>query len=291
MANVDLNKISFPFKGTYNAGTSYIKNDVVAYTDEGNTSTYLYVNSTSASGQTPSTSGTVNTTYWSQMIKGTSLGIGSNKLLVSDSSGNPSGISLGTAGQTMKVNSGANALEFGDVGGGVLQVKRYHYTGRQNLNSNQWTNTNVAVTITPTAATSDFWINAHISASPDNHDANAVYNVHDSALGSSYNTTGQHCFTNPSNSSSGTNEGYMSNAWSNGSDGDADNFRHNQSAVGGIYSPASNSASARTFTVVMKCHNSSHEMRINNPQNQNHQNSISCSSYIEVFEIAHGIYT
>ena len=111
MANVDLNKISFPFKGTYNAGTSYIKNDVVAYTDEGNTSTYLYVNSTSASGQAPSTSGTVNTTYWSQMIKGTSLGIGSNKLLVSDSSGNPSGISLGTAGQTMKVNSGANALE------------------------------------------------------------------------------------------------------------------------------------------------------------------------------------
>ena len=119
MANVDLSKISFPFKGTYNAGTSYIKNDVVAYTDEGNTSTYLYVNSTSASGQTPSTSGTVNTTYWSQMIKGTSLGIGSNKLLVSDSSGNPSGISLGTAGQTMKVNSGASALEFGDVGGGV----------------------------------------------------------------------------------------------------------------------------------------------------------------------------
>ena len=183
MANVDLSKISFPFKGTYNAGTSYIKNDVVAYTDEGNTSTYLYVNSTSASGQTPSTCGTVNTTYWSQMIKGTSLGIGSNKLLVSDSSGNPSGISLGTAGQTMKVNSGANALEFGDVGGGVLQVKRYHYTGRQNLNSNQWTNTNVAVTITPTAATSDFWINAHISASPDNHAANAVYKVHDSALG------------------------------------------------------------------------------------------------------------
>ena len=291
MANVDLNKISFPFKGTYNAGTSYIKNDVVAYTDEGNTSTYLYKNSTSASGQTPSTSGTVNTTYWSQMIKGTSLGLGNSKLLVTDTSGNLTGLSLGSAGQAVKVNSGANGLEFGDVGGGVLQVKRYHYTGRQNLNSNQWTNTNIAVTITPTAATSDFWLNAHISASPSNHDANAVFNIHDSALGSSYNTTSQHCFTNPSNSSNNTNEGYMSNAWSNGSDGDADNFRHNQSAVGGIYSPASNSASARTFTVVMKCHNSSHEMRINNPQNQNHQHSISCSSYIEVFEIADGIYT
>ena len=291
MANVDLNKISFPFKGTYNAGTSYIKNDVVAYTDAGATSTFLYKNSTSASGQTPSTSGTVNTTYWSQMIKGTSLGIGNSKLLVSDSSGNPSGISLGTAGQAVKVNSGASNLEFGDVGGGVLQVKRYQYNGRQNLNSNQWTNTNIAVSITPTNATSDFWINAHISAAPVNHDANAVYNIHDSALGSSYNTTSQHCFTNPSNSSNNTNEGYMSNAWSNGSDGDADNFRFNQSFVGGMYSPASNSASNRTFTVIIKCHNSSHEMRINNPQNNNHQHSISCASYIEVFEVAHGIYS
>ncbi len=291
MANVDLTKISFPFKGTYNAGTSYIKNDVVAYTDEGNTSTYLYKNSTSASGQTPSTSGTVNTTYWSQMIKGTSIGLGNSKLLVTDTSGNLTGLSLGSAGQAVKVNSGANGLEFGDVGGGILQVKRYHYTGRQNISSNSWTNTNIAITITPTAATSDFWLNAHISAAPNNHDANAVYNIHDSALGSSYNTESQHCFVNHSNSSGSTNDGYMSNAWSNGSDGDADNFRHNQSAVGGMYSPASNSASARTFTVVMKGHSSSHEMRINNPQNQNHTHSISCSSYIEVFEIADGIYT
>jgi len=41
----------------------------------------------------------------------------------------------------------------------------------------------------------------------------------------------------------------------------------------------------------MKGHHSSHEMRINNPQNQNHTHSISCSCYIEVFEIAHGIFT
>ena len=41
------------------------------------------------------------------MIKGTSLGLGNNKLLVSDSSGNLTGISLGSgSGQAVKVNSG-----------------------------------------------------------------------------------------------------------------------------------------------------------------------------------------
>ena len=174
--------------------------------------------------------------------------------------------------------------------GKFLQVVQDTSHTRLDTTSTTYVASSHSITITPTAATSDFWINAHISASPDNHDANAVYNVHDSALGSSYNTTGQHCFTNPSNSSSGTNEGYMSNAWSNGADGDADNFRNNQSAVGGMYSPASNSASARTFTVIMKCHQSSHTMKINGVQ-QEHGHSISPSSYIEVFEIANGIYT
>ena len=292
MAQVDLTKISLPFKGTYDNSTTYVKKDIVVHTDTstGSTSTYAYINATGAAGQAPSSSGTINTSYWKQMLQGQSLGIGNNKLLISDGSGNPSGIALGGAGQAVKVNSGANGFEFGSVGGAILQVKRYQYNNRQNLNSNNWDNTNVAVTITPTAADSDYYIMAHINAAPDNHDANAVYNIHDSALGSSYSTTSQHCYTNPSNSSSGTNEGYMSNSWSNGADSDADNFRNNQTAVGGMYSPASNSASARTFTVVMKCHQSSHTMKINGVQ-QEHGHSISTSSTIEVFEIANGTYS
>ena len=156
--------------------------------------------------------------------------------------------------------------------GNIIQVVQSPaVTTRTAINSTNYIDSGHSVTITPTAATSDFWLNAHISAAPDNHDAQAVYNIHDSALGSSYNTESQHCFTNPSNSSSGTNEGYMSNAWSNGADGDADNFRNNQSAVGGMYSPASNSAAARTFTVIMKCHQSSHTMKINGVQQEHAQ--------------------
>ena len=51
---------------------------------------------------------------------------------------------------TVKVNSGATGIEFGDVAGG-LQVKRYHYTGTQNIQNTSYVDTNIAVTITPTA--------------------------------------------------------------------------------------------------------------------------------------------
>ena len=78
-----------------------------------------------------------------------------------------------------------------------------------------------------------------------NHDANGVFNVKDSA-------TGNRIFTDPSNSSSNTNEGYMSNCWSHGSDGSADNFQLNHLLVECIIQ--SNSSSARTFTVQAKTH-------------------------------------
>ena len=59
-----------------------------------------------------------------------------------------------------------------------------------------------------------------------NHDA-SVFNIKDSA-------TGNNIFAILSNGSSGTNDGYMSNGWSHGSDGSADNFHVGQSFVGGM---------------------------------------------------------
>ena len=70
MATIDLGKLGFVNKGTYSSSTSYEKNDLVQYTDSGILSTYLYINSTAATGQTPSTSGTVNGTYWAYYAKG-----------------------------------------------------------------------------------------------------------------------------------------------------------------------------------------------------------------------------
>ena len=73
MATIDLGKVALVWKGTYAAGTTYESKDVVQFTDSGEVSSYIYVNASGASGQTPSTGGTVNTTYWNKMAGGTTL--------------------------------------------------------------------------------------------------------------------------------------------------------------------------------------------------------------------------
>jgi hypothetical protein len=65
---IDVGKIKLSWKGTYSAGTAYEPDDLVYYQDGLTGSTYIcVVNST---GNTPSTSGTVNTTYWNLFAKG-----------------------------------------------------------------------------------------------------------------------------------------------------------------------------------------------------------------------------
>ena len=63
--------IGSTYQSTYASGTTYNKGDVVQYTDSGVLSTFIFVNTTPTAGQTPSTGGTVNTTYWSLLAKGT----------------------------------------------------------------------------------------------------------------------------------------------------------------------------------------------------------------------------
>ena len=58
-------------EGTYNNSTTYQKGDVVQFTDSGTLSTYLYINNTPASGNVPSTSGTVTASHWQFIAKGT----------------------------------------------------------------------------------------------------------------------------------------------------------------------------------------------------------------------------
>ena len=72
MATVDLGKISYTQKGTYAGGTTYAPKDVVQYTDQNETSSFVKINS-SAAGQAPQTNGTINSSHWAIFAKGTSL--------------------------------------------------------------------------------------------------------------------------------------------------------------------------------------------------------------------------
>lgn len=58
---IDLGKLRFAFRGTYNSGTSYSINDVVKY----GANLYAYTATTAATGQLPT-----NTSYWTNMLEG-----------------------------------------------------------------------------------------------------------------------------------------------------------------------------------------------------------------------------
>ena len=123
MATVDLGKISFVNKGTYDASTTYEERDVVQFTD-GALSSYVYINATPASGQTPSTGGTVNSSHWSLFAGGVSLAVGNNKIITTDGSGNVSSLAIGSTDTFLKV-TGSNTLGFATVDSG--KIKKVHW--------------------------------------------------------------------------------------------------------------------------------------------------------------------
>ena len=98
MATIDIGKLTFTHKGDYAGGTAYVANDVVYYNGS------AYIAKTSTTGNLPT-----STAHWNQFSAG-SGGIWN------------SGLSIGTAGQVVKVNSGASALEFGTVSSDFVKV-------------------------------------------------------------------------------------------------------------------------------------------------------------------------
>ena len=165
MATIDLGRLGFVNKGTYNNSTTYEKNDLVQFTDGGILSTYLYIDSTAQSGQAPSSSGTAGS-RWVYFAKGVADAVssaGNNKVLVTDGSGILSPVAIGSAGQILKVNSGANGFEFGaDQGGKILKVYNNTDTSNISTNSTSYQDTGLSITLTPTSASNDFLIIADL---------------------------------------------------------------------------------------------------------------------------------
>ena len=98
MAQIDIGKLTFTHKGDYAGGTAYVANDVVYYNGS------AYIAKTSTTGNLPT-----STAHWNNFAAG-SGGIWN------------AGLSLGTAGQVVKVNSGASALEFGTLSSDVVKL-------------------------------------------------------------------------------------------------------------------------------------------------------------------------
>ena len=108
MATIDIGKLTFTHKGDYAGGTAYVANDVVYYNGS------AYIAKTSTTGNLPT-----STAHWNTFAAG-SGGIWN------------AGLSLGTAGQIVQVNSGASALEFTD---NLKPIKSVSAITSHNLNS------------------------------------------------------------------------------------------------------------------------------------------------------------
>ena len=100
MATINIANLTFSHKGNYDGSTAYVKNDVVYYATNGN----AYIAKQGTIGNVPT-----NGTYWSQFAAG-SGGIWN------------AGLSLGSAGQAVKVNAAGNALEFGTISSDFVKI-------------------------------------------------------------------------------------------------------------------------------------------------------------------------
>ena len=135
MATVNIGNLTFTHRGDYDGSTAYAKNDVVYYSTNGN----AYIAKQATTGNVPT-----NGTYWSQFAQG-SGGIWN------------AGLSLGSAGQAVKVNAAGNALEFGTISTGAYNIAQYN---QQALTQATSTSNNYSIrmgtneiAVTPSAST------------------------------------------------------------------------------------------------------------------------------------------
>ena len=133
MATVNLGKIKLKWQGTWSSGGNYTADDVVEYTDGTVTSSFIAV--ASSSNQAPSSSGTVNTSYWNLLAKGqaTSPTTTQGDVIVRGASVDER-LAIGSAGQALLVNSSGNGLEYGTAGR-VLNVQTFVNDTRASLSN------------------------------------------------------------------------------------------------------------------------------------------------------------
>ena len=142
MATIQLGKIKQVWRGTYNNSTAYTVDDLVAYTDSNITSTYICV--TNSTGNAPSSSGTAHAS-WNYVAKG-----------VTD----PIPTQSGNTGKFLKTDG--SSLSFAEAGAGkLLKIHDAVTTTPTQVNTPSRGDTTLAITFTPEALGSTFFIHAY----------------------------------------------------------------------------------------------------------------------------------
>ena len=133
MATIDLGKIKFNWRGTYAGGTAYVPDDVVYYMDGSVGSSYMCVANTT--GNAPSSGGTLHAS-WEYLAKGQAVSPTTTQgdIIVRGASADGR-LAIGSAGQFVKVNSGANGLEYGTVVQNFTNTAIFQYSHNSSFRS------------------------------------------------------------------------------------------------------------------------------------------------------------
>ena len=75
-------------------------------------------------------------------------------------------LAKGTAGKALLMNSGANAPEWGDAGGGLIQTVSATSTSNNSTSSTSYVATNLTLNITPASSSNKILLIAHINFEP-----------------------------------------------------------------------------------------------------------------------------
>jgi len=164
MATVNIGNIKFNWKGPWSNSTTYAVDDVVSLSGSS------YISIQAGSNQNPASA----SAYWQQMssagtngTNGDTFGLANKEIAFKTNAGALDGIAIGTAGQALKVNSGATGYEFGAVAGGkVLQVVTASTETNVSTTSTSYVHlTNIPTfNITPSATSSKILLLANFGA-------------------------------------------------------------------------------------------------------------------------------
>ena len=152
MATIDLGKIKQVWRGTYNNGTAYTVDDLVAYTDGTITSTYICV--ANSTGNAPSSSGTAHAS-WNYVAKG-----------VVD----PLPSQSGQSGKFLTTNG--STVSFGTVTQIIKKIHSFQFStrtsGSGSANNNQFTWTTSFTPLDP--VNNSFFIDGSVPVNLDGND-------------------------------------------------------------------------------------------------------------------------
>ncbi|BAQ86936.1 putative carbohydrate binding domain containing protein [uncultured Mediterranean phage uvMED] len=146
MATVNLGRIKPVFRGAYNNSTAYVIDDIVTSGNE----TFIAIAATQGNA-------TTDASKWTKLAAkgadGTDVAatLANKEIAFKTNAGALDGIPIGTAGQALKVNSGATGYEFGTAGG-ILQVKQGTLKTFFGSSSGAYVDTGLQVSITPSSA-------------------------------------------------------------------------------------------------------------------------------------------